>query len=114
MSERAEYWARLVAADRLLWPLDRPRPALPNSCFWTWDHGRNSRPDDPGVLNSGCTNWYPEHPDTYLGHYGRSSSPRETTGAIDSSPQAAKLLNRRDGRSVPQIPDSSIGRASGC
>jgi len=31
-----------------IWKFARPKPALPNSYFWTWDHSTNWMLDDPG------------------------------------------------------------------
>jgi len=59
------------AAPRLIWKLDRPKPALPNSYFWTWDHRTNWMPDDPGTLNFGCSNRYLKQPETYVEDYRR-------------------------------------------
>ena len=38
----------------MLFELKRPKPALPNSYFWTWDHSTNWILDNPGVVNFGC------------------------------------------------------------
>lgn len=53
------------------WDLERPKPALPNSFFWTWDHSSNWVLDDPGIQTSGCYNKYFKHPDTFLEDYRR-------------------------------------------
>src|SRR6266853_2683624 len=58
-------------AQRLIWSLSRPKPALPTSYFWTWDHSTNWMLDDPGVLNFGCSNRYLKRPETYLEDYHR-------------------------------------------
>ncbi len=58
-------------AQRLVWSLSRPKPALPNSYFWTWDHSTNWMLDDPGVLNFGCANRYLKRPETFLEDYRR-------------------------------------------
>jgi len=55
----------------MLFTLDRPKPALPNSYFWTWDHSTNWMLDDPGLQNSGCYNAYLKHPDTFVQDYRR-------------------------------------------
>ena len=54
-----------------MWKLDRPKAALPNSYFWTWDHSTNWVWDDPGVLNFGCDNAYLKRPETYVEDYRR-------------------------------------------
>jgi len=54
-----------------IWKLDRPKPALPNSYFWTWDHSTNWMWDDPGMLNFGCNNRYLKRPETYVEDYRR-------------------------------------------
>ena len=54
-----------------IWKLDRPRPALPNSYFWTWDHSTNWMLDDAGMLNFGCQNRYLKKPETYVEDYRR-------------------------------------------
>jgi len=56
---------------RFIWKLERPKPALPNSYFWTWDHSTNWMLDDPGMLNWGCNNTYMKNPETYLTDYRR-------------------------------------------
>ena len=38
----------------VIWKLERPKSALPNSCFWTWDHSTNWCLDDPGMQTGGC------------------------------------------------------------
>ena len=53
------------------WQLSRPKPALANSYFWTWDHSANWVLDDPGILNFGCHNAYLKQPNTYLEDYRR-------------------------------------------
>ena len=57
--------------DRLSWKLDRPKPALPSSYFWTWDHSTNWVLDDPGIQNSGCYNTYFKEPETFVEDYRR-------------------------------------------
>lgn len=59
------------AAARPIWKLERPRPALPSSYFWTWDHSTNWMLDDPGLLNFGCDNRYLKQPATYVEDYRR-------------------------------------------
>jgi hypothetical protein len=60
-----------LAAKRPIWNLQRPKPALPNSMFWTWDHSANWMLDDPGVLNFGCDNRYLKHSETFVEDYRR-------------------------------------------
>ncbi len=55
----------------MTWQLARPKPALPSSYFWTWDHSTNWVLDDPGVLNYGCYNAYMKRPETYVEDYRR-------------------------------------------
>ena len=55
------------------WKLDRPKPALPNSFFWTWDHSTNWMLDDPGMQVSGCYNKYFKQPETFVEDYRRLS-----------------------------------------
>jgi len=59
--------------DRFIWKLDRPKPALPNSYFWTWDHSTNWMLDDPGMQVSGCYNKYLKQPATFVEDYRRLS-----------------------------------------
>jgi len=54
---------------RLIWHLQRPKPALPNSYFWTWDHSTNWMLDDPGLVDFGCSNAYLKSPETYVEDY---------------------------------------------
>jgi len=54
-----------------MWQLERPKPALPASYFWTWDHSTNWVLDDPGVLNWGCDNRYLKQPETFVEDYRR-------------------------------------------
>lgn len=51
--------------------LDRPKPALPNSYFWTWDHSCNWVLDDPGLQTDGCYNKYFKRPETFIEDYRR-------------------------------------------
>ena len=53
------------------WKLERPKPALPNSYFWTWDHSANWVLDDPGIQTDGCANPYLKRPETFLEDYRR-------------------------------------------
>ena len=55
----------------MIWNLSRPKPALPSSYFWTWDHSTNWVLDDPGGLNFGCGNRYLKRPDTFVEDYRR-------------------------------------------
>ncbi|MBI2193644.1 MAG: hypothetical protein HYU36_16840 [Planctomycetes bacterium] len=55
----------------MTWNLSRPRPALPSSYFWTWDHSTNWVWDDPGILNFGCSNRYLKRPETFVEDYRR-------------------------------------------
>lgn len=55
----------------MTWNLSRPKPALPNSQFWTWDHSTNWMLDDPGMLHQGCDNDYLKRPETYVEDYRR-------------------------------------------
>ena len=59
------------AANHPIWQLDRPKPALPNSYFWTWDHSTNWMWDDPGMLNFGCNNRYLKRSETFVEDYRR-------------------------------------------
>ena len=60
-----------VPGHYFTWNLERPRPALPHSYFWTWDHSTNWFLDDPGLQNRGCYNTYLKHRDAYLEDYRR-------------------------------------------
>jgi hypothetical protein len=60
--------------NTIFWKLDRPRPALPNSYFWTWDHSTNWVLDDPGLQASGCYNKYLKQPETFVEDYRRLTS----------------------------------------
>jgi len=62
---------RAVARDYYTWRLKRPKPALPDSFFWTWDHSTNWVLDDPGIQCSGCYNRYFKRPETYVEDYRR-------------------------------------------
>lgn len=55
----------------IMWDLSRPKPALPSSYFWTWDHSTNWMLDDPGMLNAGCYNKYLKRPETFVEDYRR-------------------------------------------
>jgi hypothetical protein len=55
------------------WKLERPKPALPNSFFWTWDHSTNWVLDDPGMQVTGCYNKYFKQPETFVEDYRRLS-----------------------------------------
>lgn len=53
------------------WKLERPKAAMPNSYFWTWDHRANWTLDDPGCLDFGCNNKYMKRPETFVEDYRR-------------------------------------------
>ena len=55
----------------LPWRLERPKPALPNSYFWTWDHSTNWVLDDPGMQVAGCYNKYFKRTETFVEDYRR-------------------------------------------
>ena len=57
--------------SHLSWKLDRPKPALPDSFFWTWDHSTNWVLDDPGLQVDGCYNSYLKRPGTFIEDYRR-------------------------------------------
>jgi hypothetical protein len=63
--------AAVVSDDLLAWNLSRPKSALPNSYFWTWDHSTNWMLDDPGLQNNGCYNRYFKRPGTFVEDYRR-------------------------------------------
>jgi hypothetical protein len=60
-----------AAAEPSIWRLSRPKSALPNSFFWTWDHSTNWMLDDPGMQVDGCYNRYLKRPETFLEDYRR-------------------------------------------
>lgn len=62
---------RALPSNYYLWNLDRPKPALPSSYFWTWDHSTNWTLDDPGLQDRGCYNKYFKQPGTFLEDYRR-------------------------------------------
>lgn len=51
--------------------LTRPKPKLPNSYFWTWDHSTNWVLDDPGLVNFGSWNKNLKKPETFIEDYKR-------------------------------------------
>jgi hypothetical protein len=55
----------------LPWKLDRPKPALPESYFWTWDHSTNWVLDDLGMQVTGCYNKYFKRTETFIEDYRR-------------------------------------------
>jgi hypothetical protein len=68
--------ALLRAAERpkpttSFWSLDRPKSALPDSYFWTWDHSTNWVLDDPGMQPTGCYNKYFKRAETFVEDYRR-------------------------------------------
>jgi hypothetical protein len=69
-------WTRSFETDALprdyyVWELERPKAALPNSYFWTWDHSTNWVLDDPGLQTNGCYNTYFKRPETFVEDYRR-------------------------------------------
>lgn len=60
-----------TAAAAATWRLSRPKSALPNSFFWTWDHSTNWVLDDPGLQVDGCYNRYFKRPETFVEDYRR-------------------------------------------
>jgi hypothetical protein len=71
MSWKHEVRKNALPSNSYFWQLERPKPALPNSYFWTWDHSTNWVLDDPGLQNSGCYNKYFKQPGTFLEDYRR-------------------------------------------
>ncbi len=71
MTWKHELNDRALPRNYYAWNLDRPKPALPSSYFWTWDHSTNWTLDDPGLQNSGCYNRYFKQPGTFLDDYRR-------------------------------------------
>lgn len=57
--------------NALIWRLERPKPALPSSYSWTWDHSTNWCLDDPGMQTGGCYNKYFKRPEPFLEDYRR-------------------------------------------
>jgi hypothetical protein len=101
-----------------IWKLDRPRPALPNSYFWTWDHSTNWMLDDAGMLNFGCANRYMKKPETYVEDYRRLTALaaglgvkgiliwgflRESHGGIDFAKRVADEAAARNIAIMPGI-----------
>ncbi|MHC4444439.1 MAG: hypothetical protein ACYTA5_17725, partial [Planctomycetota bacterium] len=70
-SSTGTYKTRPDSKLQPIWKLDRPKPALGSSYFWTWDHSTNWMLDDPGMLNFGCRNRYLKQPETYIEDYRR-------------------------------------------
>ena len=71
-------------APQPFWKLARPKPALPNSYFWTWDHSTNWVLDDPGLVTFGCYNRYTKRPETFVEDYRRLTdlAAGEVTGGM--------------------------------
>lgn len=110
--------------SRLIWNLQRPKPALPNSYFWTWDHSTNWMLDDPGMLNWGCNNTYLKQPDTYLTDYRRLTDLaaglgvkgiliwgflRDDHGGIDYAKKLADYAAAKDIAIMPGVGTNSYG-----
>jgi len=102
----------------MIWKLSRPKPALPNSYFWTWDHSANWVLDDPGTLNFGCHNRYMKRPETFVEDYRRLTDLaaglgvkgiiiwgflRESHGGIESSKRVADYAASRGVAITPGI-----------
>jgi len=107
-----------------IWKLDRPKPALPNSYFWTWDHSTNWMLDDPGMLNSGCRNRYLKQPETYVEDYRRLTDLaaglgvkgiviwgflRDAHGGIDYAKKVADYAASRGVAIMPGVGTNSYG-----
>jgi len=102
----------------MIWKLERPKPALPSSYFWTWDHSTNWVLDDPGLLNFGCHNRYLKRPATYVKDYHRLTNLaaglgvkgiliwgflRDSHGGIESAKRVADYAASRGVAIMPGI-----------
>ena len=76
----------------MAWKISRPKPALPSSYLWTWDHSANWMLDDPGVLNFGCSNRYLKRPETFIEDYRRLTDFAAGLGIIE------EIIRPRDTR----------------
>ncbi len=109
-----------------MWQLSRPKPALPNSYFWTWDHSTNWMLDDPGMLNNGCANQYLKRPDTYVEDYRRLTDLcaglgirgifiwgfiRDSHGGIENSKKVASYAASKGVRILPGFGTTCYGGA---
>lgn len=108
----------------LTWNLSRPKPALPSSYFWTWDHSTNWMLDDPGLLNFGCANKYLKRPETYIEDYRRLTDfaaglgvkgvliwgfLRDSHGGVESARAVADYAARRGVAITPGIGTTHYG-----
>lgn len=104
--------------DLLTWNLSRPKPALPASFFWTWDHSTNWVLDDPGLQNNGCYNRYFKRPETFVEDYRRLTDLaaglgikgitiagflRDSHGGVESAKQVAAYAASRGVAIMPCI-----------
>jgi hypothetical protein len=114
------------AAKHPIWQLDRPKPALPNSYFWTWDHSTNWMWDDPGMLNFGCNNRYLKRSETFVEDYRRLTDLaaglgvkgiviwgflRDAHGGIDSAKGVADYAASRGVAILPGFGTNEYGGA---
>jgi hypothetical protein len=110
--------------ERMIGSLSRPRPALPNSYFWTWDHSTNWMLDDPGMLNFGCANRYLKRPETYVEDYRRLTDLaaslgvkgiliwgflRDAHGGVESAKRVADYAAQRGVAILPGVGTNHYG-----
>ncbi|MBN2292330.1 MAG: hypothetical protein JXM70_07890 [Pirellulales bacterium] len=115
-----------LAARLPIWKLKRPKPALPNSYFWTWDHSTNWMLDDPGMLNFGCDNRYLKQAKTYVEDYRRLTDLaaglgvkgiviwgflRDAHGGIDSARRIVDYANTKGVAIMPGFGTNEYGGA---
>jgi len=104
--------------------LERPKPALPSSYFWTWDHRTNWVLDDPGCLNWGWRNKYLKQPETFVEDYRRLTDLaaglgvkgiiiwgflRDSHGGIEYAKRVADYAASKDVAIMPGIGTTAYG-----
>ncbi|MFO7637260.1 MAG: hypothetical protein R6W96_08115 [Clostridia bacterium] len=105
-----------------MFKLKRPKPALPDSFFWTWDHSTNWMLDDPGLQTFGSSNVYLKKTETFVEDYRRLSDfaagigvggiviwgfLRDTHGGPEASKRVASHAMQKGVRIMPGLGTTS-------
>ena len=112
------------AAKQPIWQLQRPKPAMPNSYFWTWDRRCNWMRDDPGMIDYAADGVYLKQPETFVEDYRRLTDfsaglgikgitiwgfLRDCHGGIDAAKRVASYAASKGVAIMPGIGTNSYG-----
>ncbi|MBN2291027.1 MAG: hypothetical protein JXM70_01300 [Pirellulales bacterium] len=120
----ASYKPNPFAAKLPIWQLARPKAALPNSYFWTWDRRCNWMRDDPGMIDYGSNGIYLKKPETFVEDYRRLTDfsaglgvkgitiwgfLRDNHGGIDAAKRVIDYANSKNVAIMPGIGTNAYG-----